>query len=338
MLERTPGLVPVAKGNGYGFGLPRLAHCARDLGVPMLAVGVPHEVDLVREEFPGDILVLQPWRAFDATAVALARDPRVISTISRLEDLELLGNLGGDTKPRVMVEARTTMQRHGLLPEELEGITAWESHVEVTGWRIHLPLHSEETEAEARTLARAVAEISPAPIGLSHVPASTVAAIADELGSTGPDGTVHPYDVRLRMGTELWLGDPQAWQTTATVLDVHPVSRGAEVGYHQHRVPGDGWVVIVAGGTANGIGMEAPTAGASMRARAISVATGAMEAAGKALSPYTIDGRKRMFIEPPHMQSSMVFLPKGATPPAVGDNVPVQVRMTTVAFDETIEE
>ena len=36
----TPGLVPVIKGNGYGFGRARLAKEAADLGVDTIAVGV----------------------------------------------------------------------------------------------------------------------------------------------------------------------------------------------------------------------------------------------------------------------------------------------------------
>ena len=37
--DGLPGLVPVAKGNGYGFGLGRLARKAQWLGVEALAVG-----------------------------------------------------------------------------------------------------------------------------------------------------------------------------------------------------------------------------------------------------------------------------------------------------------
>ena len=44
VLERHPGLVPVVKGNGYGFGLGRLARKAAWLGVDTLAVGTYEEV------------------------------------------------------------------------------------------------------------------------------------------------------------------------------------------------------------------------------------------------------------------------------------------------------
>ena len=44
VLTRNPGLVPVAKGNGYGFGLHRLARKAEWLGVDTLAVGTYDEL------------------------------------------------------------------------------------------------------------------------------------------------------------------------------------------------------------------------------------------------------------------------------------------------------
>src|SRR5215204_3660138 len=110
-----------------------------------------------------------------------------------------------------------------------------------------------------------------------------------------------PAAVRLRMGTRLWLGDEFSRQTTATVLDVHPVRRGERAGYRQRVCPADGWIVVIAGGTSHGIGMEAPTSATTLRQRAIAMATGSLGAAGLALSPYTINGKKRWFLEPPHM-------------------------------------
>ena len=59
--DATPGLVPVAKGNGYGFGLPRLAEEATRLGADTIAVGTPGELDAVADRFPGTIVVLTPW-------------------------------------------------------------------------------------------------------------------------------------------------------------------------------------------------------------------------------------------------------------------------------------
>ncbi|MGN0062937.1 MAG: alanine racemase, partial [Nocardioides sp.] len=69
----TPGLVPVAKGNGYGFTLGRLARRAQWLdgqsastGTPidLLAVGTYDELGEVVDRYAGDLLVLTPWRSF----------------------------------------------------------------------------------------------------------------------------------------------------------------------------------------------------------------------------------------------------------------------------------
>ena len=59
----TPGIVPVIKGNGYGFGLRRLAEESATLGADTVGVGIPSEVGIVREAFPGDVVILNPWDA-----------------------------------------------------------------------------------------------------------------------------------------------------------------------------------------------------------------------------------------------------------------------------------
>ena len=74
----------------------------------------------------------------------------------------------------------------------------------------------------------------------------------------------------------------------------------------------------------------------NVRQRAISFATGGLEAAGLALSPYTIGGAKRWFVEPPHMQSSLVFVPAKVEPPQVGEEIPVEVRNTIATFDHVV--
>ncbi len=58
----TPGLVPVVKGNGYGFTLGRLARRSTWLGVDTVAVGTYDELPEVATRFAGDLLVLTPWR------------------------------------------------------------------------------------------------------------------------------------------------------------------------------------------------------------------------------------------------------------------------------------
>jgi hypothetical protein len=93
---------------------------------------------------------------------------------------------------------------------------------------------------------------------------------------------------------------------------------------------------VLAGGTSHGLGLEAPRAMGSAVQRGKALAKGGLEAAGFALSPFTIDGKQRWFAEPPHMQASLVFLPAAARPPEVGETVTAAVRYTTTLFDAVV--
>ena len=105
VLDETPGLVPVAKGNGYGFTLGRLARKADWLGVDTLAVGTYEELPEVANRYAGDLLVLTPWRPFHATPdAALGR--RVIHTVSRPDDLA--GLLEAQPDARFVLELETS--------------------------------------------------------------------------------------------------------------------------------------------------------------------------------------------------------------------------------------
>jgi hypothetical protein len=320
----TPGLVPVIKGNGYGFGRTRLAEMATGLGSDTVAVGVAGEVPLVRPHFAGDVVILHPWDPADEAARVLLTEPRVITTVSRLSDLEAIAD--SDLEPRVLVEVLTSMRRHGIPAANLGAVRPLLQRVRFEGWSIHLPLRVEGRLAEAGRLTEAALRVAPGPMWLSHLPPEEAVQLGDAAGR-------EPVPIRLRVGTRLWLGTRSFRQTVATVLDVHSVRRGERAGYRGRLVPADGWIVVVAGGTAHGIGMEAPTSAVTVRQRAIAVATGSLEAAGLALSPYTINGKKRWFLEPPHMQSSQVFLPRKEQPPAIGEEIPVELRLTTASVD-----
>lgn len=317
--EEVPGLVPVAKGNGYGFGLELLAEQSGRLGLPVIAVGIAQEVPRVRAGgWVGDVVVLNPWRPFDDAAVALLDDPAVITTVSRTADLRALAAARPGT--RVIVEIETSMHRHGLDPStvsdgDLAGLT-------VEGWAVHLPATG--SLPEARTLAAAGLAVREAPVWVSHLSAADYRSLAAELN----------VPARMRVGTRLWLGEPAAHHTVASVLDVHRVERGEPFGYHQVRAPRDGHLVVVAGGTAHGVALAAPVPLRSLRQRAVTVAEGVLDAMGRSLSPFELGGRKRAFAEPPHMHSSMLFVPGPDPMVQVGDEVPVTTRMTTVSADE----
>ena len=324
VLASHPGIVPVAKGNGYGLGIGRLSRRAAWLGTDTLAVGTYDEVVEAASRFDGSILVLSPWRPFETRGVF---DEHVIHTVGRLSDL---GELAArDDRPRVVLERMTSMLRHGFSARLLREASSRLRGVALEGVAIHLPMAqgSHMPEMERLMTDIVAADLPTNRIYVSHLTDPEVEA----LRATYPD-----YEFRPRIGTRLWLGDRGALKVTATVLDAHPVERGDVFGYRGRTAPRSGTILIVSGGTAHGIGLEAPTGGASLKARAATIAKGGLDAAGFVRSPYIIDGKHRLFAEPPHMQASMLFLPSGAHIPKVGDEVDVRVRYTATTFDQTM--
>ncbi len=335
VVDREPRLVPVAKGNGYGFGLGRLARKSAWLGVDTIAVGQYDEIAEVEQRFPGSILVLSPWRPFAASSGSsdASADPRVIHTIGRPEDLEQLRQRAGDARPRVVLELLTSMRRHGFGAAGLRAAARDLAGVTLEGVALHLPLGTSGHLAEVERLMTDVVSA-----GLAYDPRSRTIWVShlSAVELTALRGSWSDFTFRPRVGTGLWLGDRGALEVRATVLDTHPIARGDQFGYRGRSAPRKGTLLVVSGGTAHGIGLEAPTGDASLRARAGSIARGGLDAAGFVRSPYTVDGKPRLFAEPPHMQASMLFLPAGAEVPEVGDEVVVRVRYTATDVDDVV--
>jgi alanine racemase len=327
LLESRPGLVPVVKGNGYGFGLARLALEAQRLGCNTLAIGTYDELGKISSRFDGDLVVLSPWRPF-GVATEVDPNPRVIHTVGR--DVDLDGLLADDPKARYTLELRTSMLRHGLVARELREIgQRGDLGGTLEGISIHLPLSAGSNYSEADRLVNDVvsAGLPTNTIWVSHLSGSDL----DRLTTTWPDFTFRP-----RVGTDLWLGDRKALRVTATVLDAHPVERGDTYGYRGRTAPRAGTILVVSGGTAHGIGLEAPSGDLSIKSRAATLARGGLDAVGFVRSPYSIRGKQRLFAEPPHMQASMLFLPADSAVPAIGDEIDVRVRFTATTFDKVL--
>ncbi|WP_416954932.1 alanine racemase [Nocardioides sp. T5] len=337
-----PGIVPVAKGNGYGLSVGRLARRAQwladhagDTGAPVdtVAVGTYDEVAEAASRYAGDLLVLTPWRPFGA---ALDLDPRlasrVVHTVSRPEDLVALRERDPDA--RFVLEQLTSMLRHGMTRRGLAAAAATLGPARsdrrgLCGVAMHLPLNTTSHLGEVTRLINDVVAsgLPTRTVFVSHL----TEAELDQLATTYPDFTVRP-----RIGTDLWLGDRGALSVTATVLDVHEVDRGDTFGYRGRSAPKQGHIVVVSGGTAHGIGLEAPTGDQSLKARAATLARGGLDAVGFVRSPFSIDGKQRLFAEPPHMQASMLFVPSGARVPRIGEDIEVRVRFTATDFDRVV--
>jgi alanine racemase len=327
--DRTPGLVPVAKGNGYGFGVGRLARKAQWLGADTLAVGTYHELPEVMQRFDGDLLVLTPWRPTEHTVPDSLPARRVVHTVSRLADLVAL--LEEQPDARVVLERLTSMRRHGMSADELRSAVQLlqPSTARVEGVALHLPLAAGAHLTEVVHLVNDVvaAELPTRRLWVSHLTSRELASLRTSYAD---------FEVRPRIGTDLWLGDRDALHVTATVLDVHEVQRGDVFGYRGRTAPKAGHILVVSGGSSHGIGLESPTGDHSIRARAATLARGGLDAVGFVRSPYTVDGKVRLFAEPPHMQASLLFLPHGPRVPAVGEEIDVRVRHTATVFDRVV--
>lgn len=345
----TP-VVPVVKGNGYGLGQVALAAESARLPGDVIAVGTVFELDEVLTHSLDDVVVLEPFDPRDAAAAAawwtVAQrwdSGRVIRTIASMAGLESL--LEGPGTIRVILEARTSMQRFGFSESELLRIIAdttvqravRDGRLQVVGLGLHLPIAAPATQTKVSEVLRWhglwVAERMGAGIALD--PTLWVSHLSDaELVEL--TGNIGPAPVRARVGTRLWLGDRGALTAQGSVLAVHPLDDGAHVGYRQRTGPSGGTLIVVSGGTAHGIGLAAPSPAASLRQRVVTAGTGALDAAGRALSPFTWQGRQRWFAETPHQHHSMIWLPRGVVVPQVGDMIAADVRFTTSRFDAVL--
>jgi len=325
----VPGLVPVIKGNGYGFGRGLLISESIRLKSPHIAVGVYPEAVEASGSFTGDVLVMTPWRPYFTSPVveAALRDPQVIHTISRLEDIAAIAEAAGGPV-RVVIEGETSMARHGFDRHELAAVAAEVAAVRVEGFSIHLPfMPTNLDEADRWAGQLQTSQLETTTFYVSHLTPAELAELRERRPA---------LDIRARIGTSLWLGALAPLSVQSTVLDLHEVTRGERIGYRQRAMPADGHLLVLSGGTSHGLGLEAPRSVTSPADRAKRLARGGLEAAGFALSPFIVAGKQRWFAEPPHMQSSLVFVPSSVTPPEPGDTVPAAVRYTTTTFDDVI--
>jgi alanine racemase len=303
-----PDLVPVIKGNGYGFGRTFLADTVEewaeesdDGGAPReLAVGMVHELAGLARDGPRPI-VLTP---------AIGRDlvPGVGPAILTVgAELHLAQLAAAGLRAPIILKVAGAMQRYGSAPDDLAMLrrTAEAAGIEVHGYAVHPPLAGapEDHRREAQAVARAV------PVGstiyVSHLDARSYAVLRD---------AVPGQRWRIRLGTVLWHGDKSFLRLAADVAQVRPVAAGQHAGYRLHEVPGDGHLVMVTAGTAHGI-----------------------QPRPDGLSPFHFARRRLALLEAPHMHTTMLFVPAGDPLPSVGDHVDVQHPLTRTLVDRIVE-
>ena len=129
-----PGaLVPVAKGDGYGFGMAAVCQAAAVLGAQTLAVETPFEALQALQWFDGDVLVMQPW---EPAAVASAhvwaqldrtapgRVVRTIAGVSALHDFAASRPALSQTPGRIVLDGLTSLWRRGFAEPDLDALLA----------------------------------------------------------------------------------------------------------------------------------------------------------------------------------------------------------------------
>jgi alanine racemase len=329
-----------------------LADEASRLGCNRIAIGTVWELGQALADFAGQILVLEPFNASDESAVAQWRTQlehnaaRVIVTVSNL-DLAAVRSAGAKN---VYLEGKTSLSRFGILHHDMQSIANF-NDLNVLGLSLHLPIVQSASKVDATTeissafngatLSQSMTETwnwivlyqelstkhpLPKHLSLSHISENQVKSLKKMMQSYNFD-----LAIEVRVGTKLWLGEPSALQATGTVLQIHEITHKQTVGYQQTETGNNKRLIIVSGGTAHGVAMAAPSNASSLRKKSVAIAEGFSQAIGKVRSPFSYKGKNLDFVEPPHMQVSMLWSNDGSI--AVGDELNCNVRNTTSSFD-----
>jgi alanine racemase len=285
IVNEVDGLVPVVKGNGYGFGRMALAQLASEFA-DTVAVGTVHEL----EDLPDGLnpVVLTP-------TLTPPSSTKPILTVGNDTHVDALAGWSG----RVLVKLASSMQRYGRGPDLVE--SSRRRGLDVVGVSIHPPLAGTIEDHRLEVLALLDGIEPSSTVWLSHLDPQAAASLP----------ATHSY--RLRLGTALWHGDKSFFRMQADVIDVRPVAAGSLAGYRQTPVPGDGHLVMIGAGSANGVSTLAD---------------------GR--SPFHFERRRLALHEAPHMHTSMAFVPLGETVPAIGSLVDLQRPLTTTLVDEYV--
>ena len=350
-------LVPVIKGNGYGFTREILAKEASGLGLKRIAIGTVWELSEALAKFSGEIVVLEPFNSADLAAVEQWRtllknnSARVILTLSTL-DFAAAQEAGASL---IYLEGITSLHRFGISKSELLEIAKNNlGTLSVVGMSLHLPIADSQkptgataeisSAVDSNKLSGKLSEIwdwiskyqevatkqsIPMHFSLSHVSVPEVETLNAMCVSYN-----FKVSFDLRVGTSLWLGAPSALSVSGTILEIHELANVPQVGYQQVATGGNNRLIVVSGGTSHGVALAAPTPKSSFRKRGIAVAEGFAQAFGKVRSPFSIRGENLVFAEPPHMHVSLLWANDSSL--KVGDKLICNVRNTTTVFDQVL--
>jgi alanine racemase len=312
-------LVPVIKGNGYGFGLDNLAIEAKKLNLTTICVGTVFEAIKLEKIFGEDILVLEPFTKSDASSAAAWQnlESRFIKTISALDS-------GFDFNSPFVIEGLTSTNRFGIKIESLQEISEF-NNPNLRGLALHLPIAKPKKSKIDQILLwiEKWEQLSQNKnIWLSHISVEEL----QQLKKIKPE-----FKFKTRVGTELWLGDKSFLSAKSVVLAVLEGNNSA--GYTQKKLAKNKKLIVVSGGTANGIGLNSDKTIKSFKDRLKVLALAFLSALGKNRAPHLINKKATYFFEPAHMNVSLLAVSRAKSNVKVGDTVELQVRFSTTNFD-----
>ena len=287
-------VVPVVKGNGYGFGRQTLMSHAASIANE-IAVGTVFEA----HDVPANCTAIVLTPAGRELPESLPHT--AVLTVGSLQHIENLKN--NSWRGSVVVKLRSSMNRYGANKDELTDVLAALKIAGLThvGWSIHPPLDG-QPEDHLREIKHWMSELSSdLPWFISHTNAVNANELRKEFSKN---------KIRVRSGTALWLGDKSMIQLTADVLDIRSVKKGETAGYRNVDINSDSTIAMIGVGTSHGVHLV-----------------------GAELSPFHFNQQRLALVEPSHMHTSMVFIPKGDKLPQVGDNIDVQQPLTRVYPD-----
>lgn len=303
VLSSVDGLVPVVKGNGYGFGRAMLFRQASTFAGEVAVGSVAEAVSVGSGDVqPEAITVLTP-----ALRLPALLPPNVVLTVGSVEQVHALRDHGW--RGRVHVKLMSAMHRYGT---DRDHLTLLMNEIEAAGlvpfgFMFHPPLLE-----GLRTEAESVAEIEAwlpyldprLPVSVSHIGLAAHRALRSR----------HQQRViRLRLGTTLWHGDKSFLHLGADVLDRHTVGPETRAGYRLIRIVDGGTIVLVGAGSSHGV---APL--------------------DDGRSPFHHHQQRMTLLEAPHMHTSMLLAGRNQEPPDVGEWLDLQRPLITTHPDEIV--
>lgn len=292
--KSMPGLVPVVKGNGYGFRRWNLMPLAGQLSNEV-AVGTIFEA----RDIPAHVtpIVLTP------TLVAPPRNlpANTVLTVSSPHHVMALTSAGW--KGSVIVKLQSSMKRFGVVHTDLEPLLSdvAAAGFDLRGFAIHPALEGDD-KAHLADISTWLDHLDPnLPLYVSHLGEAAYQFLVRSF----PDRTF-----RIRLGTALWHGDKSMMQLSADVLGHHSVESNERAGYRQVVISGPGEIVLVGCGTAHGV-----------------------SPLSDGRSPFHFQKQRLNMLEPPHMHTTMLFVARGRPIPSIGEWIDVQQPLTQVQVD-----